>query len=146
MGARSNVLCTNEIAAQVHNLSDRCIGNDADHPKVVIERGHVAIITIVVQKGSTRLLHTILLKVAGQRDVASTHISQAVGEIGLLPLPPEAIQVGMMKVKDGFTGASNHIKQLVMVSICLETIWIGTEVSLTVPPTAECPAVWGFTW
>lgn len=131
----NNVLCAKELGSQIHHISDSLVGDDLSHPQNVVQGGIVARVTVVVEVGRRRREPAVLLHDESRRDELTAHISEARGEVRELPVPPKAIQVGMVQEEDRVTGAGVLILHLIQE---LETLAkIGMIMLLTVPPVAR---------
>lgn len=91
-----DVLGADEVALEVHHIGDSLIRDDATHPEDVVEGGLVAGVTIVVGVGLGRVEPAVLCHDELRRDDLTAHVRQTSGEVGLLPLLPEAIQVSVV--------------------------------------------------
>lgn len=96
----SNVLVTEETALDIHDIPDRLVRQDSDHIEVVVQCGDGAVIPKVVGLSRSHVDQAVLFDVLGRRDVAATHVIEALFEVGGLPLPPDAVEVSVMKEEE----------------------------------------------
>lgn len=100
-----NVLGADGIASEVHDIANRDIGHDVDHPDGVVEGRVVAYVTAVLVEEVWEGV-VVLQEVAFRGGVLhEANIVGAVLGVGLLPLPPEAVQVGVVEEEEWVTGA-----------------------------------------
>lgn len=57
-----NILSANEVSTKVHDLRDRSVGNDANHPKVVVQSRSISWVPIVIQDCGARVRDLVCQK------------------------------------------------------------------------------------
>lgn len=100
-----NVLGTDRIPPDVHHIAHGDVAQDIQHPDHMVHGRDISIVPIVVEDSSRGGDPLVLQQVVVPRDVATAHVREAVGQVGLLPLPPEAVDVGVMQIEQGVSGA-----------------------------------------
>lgn len=136
-----NVFGANQRSPRVHHLSNSVVGPDSMCPKDVVERSHVACVAIVVKVGRRRCQPTVTEHGLLRWDLWAAHIRETACQVGLLPQPPEAIKVGMVKeehrVSRRIVLVFHLEKKIVSIYMCeagLEERFVGL---LTVPPVPK---------
>lgn len=103
-----DVLGTDHGAVQVHDIVDRDVGGylrQTIHVQGVVECRLVASVVEVVDDGMVNVANAV-------GDVGAAHIVETVLEVQLLPLPPELVQVRVVKVEDRVAGAQSWVDHL----------------------------------
>lgn len=95
-----DILRANRVPSEIHNISNSNIRHDVDHPECVVESRVVSWVAAVLQKLSW-VAEVVLAEVAvGWHILYKADIVCAVLGAGLLPLPPEPIEVGVMEEEE----------------------------------------------
>lgn len=137
---RSNILCTNHLASQVHNITNRHIGNETGHPKIVVQRRHIPIVSEVIRHRRRRGGEVIHRQELVGRYILAGDVVKTAGQVGRLPLPPQPVEVRMMKKEDtvciAISGSLVHLARVALPP--------GLRMaSCMVPPMPACAEPWG---
>lgn len=94
-----DVLGANRVSPDVHDIPDGDVGQNTQHPNHMAQSCDVPIISIVVEDLSRGGDPFILQQVVVPRNVATAHVRETVGQVCLLPLPPETVDVGVVQIE-----------------------------------------------
>lgn len=117
-----DVLGADRISPDVHNVPDSNVRHNIQHPKHMVQSCDISIISVVVKDSSCRGDPFVLQQVIIPRDVATAHVRETIGQIRLLPLPPEPIDVGVMQIEQRVSGAGALELELSILSAML--LWL----------------------
>lgn len=116
------VLAANRITPDIHDIANSDVSKNIQHPNHMVHSRYVSIISIVVEDLGGGGYPFILQQVVVPRDVATAHVSETIGQVGLLPFPPETVDVGMMQVEQRVSRASALELELLIWS-AIWSIW-----------------------
>lgn len=100
-----DVLGANRIAPNVHDIANSDVAQNIQHPNHVVHSRYVSIISIVVEDSSGWGDPLVLQQVVVPRNVATAHVCETIGQVSLLPLPPETVDVGVVQIEQGVSRA-----------------------------------------
>lgn len=100
-----DILGADRFPSDVHDIADSNVRHNIQHPKHMIQSRDIPIISIVVEDSSCRGDPFVLQQMVVPRDVATAHVRETIGQVCLLPLPPEPIDVGVMQIEQRVSGA-----------------------------------------
>lgn len=105
-----DVLKAHGAAVDVHDIGNSDVGAEIHHPEDVVQRGLVAIVSVVVEdRGSSAGETLAVARRLGLR-VDAADLGQAGIQVGILPAPPKQINKTMMQEKQWITGAVGNIE------------------------------------
>lgn len=93
------VLGANGIAPDIHDIANSDVSKNIQHPKHMVQSRYVSIISIIIEDSGSGGYPFILQQVVVPWNIATSHIRKTIRQIYLLPLPPETVDVGVMKVE-----------------------------------------------
>lgn len=104
-----NILSADRLAAQVHDILDRNVRHNARDPQHVLQRGDVAVVAGVVDQRRRGVVQVLLLQVRVRGDVGPVaDIVCPRVRVDLLPVPPEAVQVGVVQEEERLSGGASN--------------------------------------
>lgn len=104
------VLDTNRRPVKVHDIANGDVGRDIHHPEGVLQRRGVAAVVEVVCHVGRRVARRRRPRAPG--DVGPAHVRQARRVVGLLPLPPQLVQVRVVQVEARVAGRVGRVAHL----------------------------------
>lgn len=114
----SNILSTDNVTTNVHNIGNGNILNHLVHRENVCQRRNVARVAAVVGEVRARSIPIIGSIECFRGRVLTSHVGKPVGHVGGLPLPPEAVEIGMVKEKYGVARRQDRVLHLYVMLVC----------------------------
>lgn len=99
------VLGANRIPPDVHDIANSDVAQNIQHPNYVVQSRYVSIISIIVEDSGSWGDPLVLQQVVVPRNIAAAHFRETIGQVCLLPLPEETVDVGVMQIEKGVSRA-----------------------------------------
>lgn len=107
-----DVLGTNQVTTQIHDIPDGGVWGDTSHPQIVVQGRGVVRVSIVIHDSSAGEEPAIAGETREWGNASAAHLRKTAGQVVLLPSPPEAVEVGVMKEEERVAGRSGLVLKL----------------------------------
>lgn len=133
-----DVLGADCVPPDVHDIANRNVAKNIQHPEYMVHSRDVSIVSVVVKDSSRWCYPFVLQQVIIPWDIATAHVCETISQVGLLPLPPETVDIGVMQVEKWVPRAGALELELYILSAMQSSgKEPGFEGVLTVPDTAR---------